>query len=311
MSLATPPRRTVAIAECLLVTLIWASSFILVKKALLHLGPLTIAGLRYWGGALLLFPLFLHNHKAAPSLSRAAWIQLSLIGVSAYTVGNGALFWSLQYLPATTVSLLMSLLPVLILVLGALWLKEIPSLGQMLGVLISVGGSVLFFSQRPQADEWRGFFIIVIAMAGFTLFAVLGRALARDTALDTLSRTTIPLAIGGGLLLLIAFFIEGCPTFTLTGGAIVGWLALVNTALAYLLYNHALQTLPALEMNMLLNLAPLGTALLAWLLLAEQLQGLQIVGMITMLGGVILVQQSGKQAPQRNTSSPNNPAKSA
>ena len=47
---------SVAIIEGLLVTIIWASSFVFVKMALAYMGPLTIAGLRYFIGFLILLP---------------------------------------------------------------------------------------------------------------------------------------------------------------------------------------------------------------------------------------------------------------
>ena len=58
-----------------------------------------------------------------------------------------------------------------------------------------------------------------------------------------------------------------------------------------MLYNHSLQVLTALEMNVMLNLSPLGTAALAWLLLDERLSFIQIVGMFTTIIGVVLVQR--------------------
>ncbi|NQU30867.1 MAG: DMT family transporter, partial [Anaerolineae bacterium] len=99
------PSYPLAIAEALLVNLIWSSSFIIVKIALSDLGPLTIGGLRYFIGALLLLP-FMLREKGAP-ISGKMWAWLLLIGISQYAVANGALFWSLKYLPATTVSFLM------------------------------------------------------------------------------------------------------------------------------------------------------------------------------------------------------------
>jgi len=124
------------------------------------------------------------------------------------------------------------------------------------------------------------------------LFGVFGREIAKGKQLDTLTLTTIPLAIGGGFLLLIAFLIERMPLFSVKSVGIALWLAIVNTALAYVLYNHSLQILTALEMNMILNLTPLGTALLAWWLLGERLSFLQIIGMVVMITGVIFVQRS-------------------
>ncbi|MBI5824558.1 MAG: EamA family transporter [Chloroflexi bacterium] len=295
MQIADRPHRSVAVAESLLVTIIWASSFIFVKIALNYMGPITIAGLRYFGAFVLLLPFSIRNYKSSQPISRALWIRLIATGISAYTIGNGAFFWRLKYLSATTVSFLTSLLPLLILLLGTIWLKETPSLWQILGMIISLVGSGLFFSEKLQADELLGIFIISIGLIGFALFGVLGRGMARDQQVDTLSLTAIPLAIGGGALMLIAFLIEGMPAFNPITLGIMIWLATVNTAFAYILYNHALQALSALEMNIMLNLSPLGTALFAWLLLDERLNIVQIAGMVTVLAGVVLVQQTGKR----------------
>ena len=83
---------------------------------------------------------------------------------------------------------------------------------------------------------------------------------------------------------------EGISHLSSSGLGIILWLALVNTALAYVLYNRALRVLTALEINMLLNLSPLGTAAFAWALLGEQLSAVQIAGMLIVILGVTLVQ---------------------
>ena len=83
---------------------------------------------------------------------------------------------------------------------------------------------------------------------------------------------------------------EVSPDDHLEAGFAIGELAVVNTALAYLLYNHSLQTLTALEVNIMMNLTPLATAGLAWLLLRERLEEVQIVGMVVVIAGVGLVQ---------------------
>jgi drug/metabolite transporter (DMT)-like permease len=86
----------------------------------------------------------------------------------------------------------------------------------------------------------------------------------------------------------------GLPRLSVTGLGIVLWLALMNTALVFWLYNHALRLLTAFEMSVVVNLTPLVTAAWAWLLLKETLGGLQIIGMITVIIGVGLVQWGRK-----------------
>ena len=281
----------IAIIEGLLVAIIWASSFVFVKMALAYMGPFTIAGLRYSLGFLILLPFMVPRLRALRGLPPRLWIRLIIIGIVAYTIANGAFYLSLRYLPAVTLSFVNSLGPLLVLFAGVVWLQEIPARLQVIGVVISLVGGALFFSPGLRGAEPLGIAIGAIGMISFVAFGILARGVARDRHIDALSRAAIPLAVGGVSLLLIAIPLEGLPPLTVNGWAIVLWLALVNTTVAYVLYHHSLQELTALEMNVLLNLCPLGAALLAWLLLGETLTAVQILGMMVVIFGVTLVQQ--------------------
>lgn len=282
--------RSRAIAEGLMANLIWASSFVLVKIALEEMTPLTAAGIRYFLAFVILIPFLIRKRKISLPPSFNIWSRLFLLGFGAYTVGNGALFWGLKFLPAVTASFLLSLLPLMVLLTGSFWLKETPSRWQILGVFVGIAGSALFFSSGLEPGEPLGVALVGVALVGFLVFGIMGREIARDRVVDTLSLTAIPLALGGGLLLIIGLIVEGLPVFTPAALLIIIWLAVINTAFAYLIYNHSLQVLTALEMNVLLNLGPFGTALLAWLLLGETITLIQILGMVVVVTGVVFVQ---------------------
>ncbi len=283
--------RRLAIAEALLANLIWASTFVLVKIALNDLGPLTIGGLRYFAAFLLLLPFLTHDLRFYRSLPAHLWVRLIILGLTAYTVGNGALYWGLQYMKATTGSVEMSLIPLIVLFIGIFWLREIPNWTQLLGIIIALGGSVLFFSPGLTGGEPLALAIVLVGLLGFALSGILGREVARDRQVDTLNLTAIPLAAGGGLLLLLGLSFERPPQFTPETWFVVVWLAIVNTAVAYLLYNHSLQVLTAFEVNSMMNLTPLGTAALAWFITGETLDSIQVVGMVIIIVGVMLVQR--------------------
>lgn len=288
--------RLLAITEGVAVMLILGSTLVFVKLALVSMGPLTIAAFRYVLAFLLLFPFILRRGVSKHWSSRL-WFRFFLIGLSFYVVGNGFVFLGLKYIPATTGSLLLSMVPLLVLFAGIFWLKEIPTRWQLSGVLVGLTGSVLFFSPGFRAGELPGIGIFAIGLLGNAAFGILGREVARDGLVDTLSLTAIPLAFGAVILLPLAFLFEGWPGFSLVSWSIVLLLAMLNTACVYTLYNHALRVLKAFEMSIFTNLTPLVTALLAWLLLGEQLSLVQIIGIVIVIIGVVLVQW-GRKKPE-------------
>ena len=97
------------------------------------------------------------------------------------------------------------------------------------------------------------------------------------------------------MLLVAALIVEGVPQLPLEAWAILVGLALVNTLAAYLLFNHALHRLHAGEANVLLNLTPIGTALIAWGAFGDRLGALQMGAMALVVAGASLAQwRSGK-----------------
>jgi drug/metabolite transporter (DMT)-like permease len=224
------------------------------------------------------------------------------MGICAFTIGNGAVFWGLKYLPATTVSLMMSFIPLLILFMSIFWLKEKPTPLQIIGVSIAIIGSALFFYSDLQGGHPIGIIFVIVGLIGFSVFGILGRELAKNKLINTLIRTSIPMGLGGGLLIIPALIIEGTPTLSVTVVSVVLVLAFFHTAFGYFLYNKALEKLTALEMNMILNLMPLGTAFFAWLLLGENITVRQLVGIFIVISGVVMVQMGNTNKYQKSIS---------
>ena len=71
---------------------------------------------------------------------------------------------------------------------------------------------------------------------------------------------------------------------------IVAWLAVVNTAFAFTLWNHTLRTLSAVESSILNSMMLIHIAVLAWLFLGEPLSGQKVAGMALAGTGALLVQ---------------------
>lgn len=287
--------RVLPILEVLLASVIWGSSFVGVKMALDHAGPLTIAALRYSIAAVLLIPFIDWRRLLQSQMTPGLWGRFIAIGLSQYTIGNAALFLALRIIPATSGSLALSLCPIPVWAFGVLVLRERPNTLQVVGTAAAIGGSLLFFRAGLVPIPLAAIGLLTVAILSFAVLPVLGRKLSKARVLGTSAITGVPLAIGGGVLIVIALTVEGVPHLPASTWAIIFGLAVVNTVGAYLLFNHALQQVRAGEANVLLSLTPLSTAMIAWGAFGERLTALQLCAMAIVIGGTALAQRRVRQ----------------
>ena len=290
-------KRKTAFLQIFITTLLWGTTYVLVRMGLTDLGPLMLAGIRYTLAGLILLPFLKAKNIRIRNYKKNFW-QLALLGILAFTIGNGVSGFALEYLPSTTVSFLSSLTTPLVLLFSIFLLNEIPKTLQVVGVALSVVGLVMYFSPQNLAFDNPGYLILLFSLLGFTFYAILGRFVARSKEVPFLVQTAIPFLVGGGLLLLLAVIFEGIPVLTLKAGLIIIWMAIVNSVIGYLLYNQALSELTALEVNMVMKLAPFFTAVYAFFLLGEKITLPQIFAMAVVFFGVYLVQRGNNVKPQ-------------
>jgi drug/metabolite transporter (DMT)-like permease len=290
----------VAVAQALLVTFLWATSWVLIKIGLGTLPALTFAGLRYCLAFLCLLPLVLGRERLQSILALPGreWARLAALGLLFYAVTQGAQFVGLASLPAVTVSLLLNLTTVVVAVLGIALLGERPGRLQWAGVALSLAGvAVYFYPALIPAGQRLGLAVTGAGVLANALSAVLGRSLNRATRLDPLAVTAVSMGIGAAALLLCGLGVQGLPRLSALHWLVVGWLAVVNTAFAFTLWNHTLRTLSAVESSIINSTMLVQIALLAWLLLGERFTSQQGTGMVLVALGALLVQLRRKREP--------------
>jgi len=292
-------QRTSAILQALFVTFLWSTSWVLIKFGLEDIPPLTFAGLRYGLAFLLLLPIALRRHgsRASASMRRQDWAQLALLGFLLYAVTQGAQFVALALLPAVTISLLLNFTTVVVAFLGILFLGERLGVRQWVGTALFILGALAYFFQDViQSDldlspmELLGYIVAVTGVLANALSSVVGRAINRNHRLSALSITVVSMGIGATALLASGLLLQGLPTLKLSSWLIIGWLAVVNTAVAFTLWNHTLRTLSAVESSIINNTMMIQIAVLAWLFLGERLNGMQLVGLLLAAAGTLIVQ---------------------
>ncbi len=295
----TARRHVVAVLQALLVTFLWSTSWILVKVGLddLDLRPISFAGMRYALAAALLLPFGVRAiraaHTAEPMTARLAG-RVAVYGLLFVAVAQGAQFAALAVLPATAVSLVLSSIPAVVALMALVGRSERATLGQLGGIGLLMVGAVLYFGPFEVASgDLVGFAAAAICVTAAALSSHLGRGLARD-AIGRLGGpiglTAASMAVGAVALLGVGLAIEGWPQVDLAGGLIIGWLAIVNTAFAFTLWNHTLRTLTAVESSVVNNTMTIQIAVLALVFLAERLAPLQLLGLLLAAAGAAVVQ---------------------
>jgi len=284
-----------AVLQAIFVTVLWASSWVLIKFGLrASLPALTFAGLRYMMAFLCLTPFVLFvpaNRAALKQLTRREWGRLALLGIVFYTLTQGAQFISLAYLPAAMVSLMLNLTPMIVGLSGIVFLREHPSIGQWTGIGLTVTGVAVYF--LPVEIQEMQIIGIAVASGGVlsnAISALVGRQVNRLANRSPLVVTLVSMGIGSVLLLVIGITLQGFGRLDVQGWLLIAWLAVINTALAFTLWNHTLRTLSAVESSVINSLMMPQIAILAFLFLGETLNGKEIAGLILVSLGVVLVQ---------------------
>lgn len=280
-----------AILQALFVTFLWSTSWVLIKNALNEIPPLTFAGLRYTIAFIILLPGVWKHKVEIRAFSAKEWRRLAALGLVFYTMTQGGQFLTLNHLEAVTFSLLLNFTTVLVAFFGIIALREVPSRLQWGGIVTFIAGALVYFLPASiSGGKALGF-----ALAGFTVCAnavasLLGRSVNREKTIPPLVVTVVSMGVGAISLLGIGLAIQGFPPISPTGWAIIVWLAVVNTALAFTLWNRTLRILSAVESSIINNTMLVQISVLAWLFLGERLTLYNVAGLVLATVGVLMVQ---------------------
>jgi len=290
-----------AILQALIVTFLWSTSWVLIKIGLEDIPAVTFAGLRYFLAFLILVPVFLLSKKVTPlrSLSRSNWLSLAALGLLFYTIAHGSQFLALSYLPAISFSLLLNASAIIVALLAIPLLGEIPTTLQWGGAVLFLVGVLLFFYPLDiPAALLIGYLFAAVHVLANAFSSVLGRGINRRATIHPLTVTMVSMGIGSVALLVVGLLTEPLPQLGWQSWGIIIWLALVNTAFAFTLWNLTLRTLSAMESSIINNTMLIQIAFLAWLFLDESLTWAEVVGLGLAAVGILLVQiRRAKRGP--------------
>lgn len=300
-----PASNLKAVLLAILVTFLWSTSFIIIKWGLAEIPPLTFAGLRYFIAFLCLLPFAFKkkNILELKKLNRKIILKLILLGILFYSFTQGAQFFGLYYLPAVTVSLLLNLTPIIVAVLAIFMISETPTILQWIGMFLFLAGILLYFYPiQFSENQTLGFVIMIIGVLANALSAILGRDINRGGKITPYLVTLISMGVGSTILLLVGILTQGLPLLSMKNILYLIWLAIVNTALAFTIWNFTLRTLTAMESSVINGTMLVQIAVLAFFFLGESILFREGIGLFLAGTGAVIVQLKFKERNMQNGS---------
>ncbi len=278
------------IIKAFFVTFLWSTSWILIKLGIDNIPPLLFAGMRYFIAFFVLF-LITYKHKPLTHISKRGLYWASLYGLVLIALTQGAQYVALSLLPTILVSLSLNAAPIMVALLGYVILKEKLVGLQWLGMGLYVIGILAYFYPFALIEDWT----FGLVVAGFLVaFNVCGTIIGRYVNLQDFAPasqlTMIMIGVGSIILLGVGIMIEPWPIIGYQEVLILLWLGVINTALAFTLWNQALTKITAVSASLINSTMMIQIALMAWVFLQEDLSIRQWISVLIVFLGVVLVQ---------------------
>ncbi|AEE19361.1 DMT family transporter [Dokdonia sp. 4H-3-7-5] len=272
-------------------SIIWGSSFILIKKGLLGLEPLQLGALRILFSA---FVLLLFGWKSLKSINKLAW---KWIGVSAL-LGTGIPVFLFAFaeteIDSAVVGILNSSVPLLafvfgILLFGAKFIKQ-----QFIGVLLGLIGAGALIYIGAQINEEQNYWYASLVIIASSLYAlnvnIIKRHLQDVSALAIAAGNFVFLIIPALIILFYSDFFELPLSTDTTIQQSTGYIVLLSifgTAIAKVMFNKLVQISNPVFASSVTYLMPIISV--TWGLLdGEAFTSLQVIATLIILTGVYI-----------------------
>lgn len=275
-------------------SLLWGGSFLFVGIAVAEVPPFTIVLVRVALAAAALWVFLAVTGRAGPK-GRAQWSACLVMGVLNNAIPFSLIVWGQTAIASGLASILNATTPIFT-VLVAHWLtadeRLTPARGMgvalgFAGVAVMIGGAALGGLGQAVAAQVA----ILGAALAYAFAGVWGRRFRR-LGLEPSATAAGQVTCSALLLLPIALVVDRPWSLPLPGVetlAALAALALLSTALAYILYFRILAVAGATNLLLVTFLIPPSAILLGWLVLGERLEPRHAAGLLLILAGLAAI----------------------
>jgi len=275
-------------------SVLWGGSFLFGKIAVGEIPPLSVTLGRVALAALALNLLLRALGQHLPS-DRTSWLAFFGMGLLNNALPFTLIFWGQTRIGAGLASILNATTPLwTVVVAHLLTTDEKMNAGKLLGVLLGIAGVAALIGPSALAGfggDVPAMIAIVLATLSYAFAGIFGRRFAR--------MGLVPLSVAAGqvtaatvIMLPLALMVDQpwllAPPSATAVAALVG-LALISTALAYVIYFRLLATAGATNLLLVTFLIPPSALAFGMLLLNERLQSRHMAGLALIGAGLVAI----------------------
>ena len=275
-------------AEAALVwnTVIWGSTFVLVKAALHDISPILFLALRFSLATVALAALFTARRRLAWDWRTAA--AGALAGVFLFA-GYLTQTLGLRLTSAPKSAFITGLTSVMAPLVAALVYRSRPQVSEVVGILVATAGLGLLTLQSGGGPVNPGDLLTLLCAAGFATHIVVLGHFSERMGFELLSIAQV----GSAAVLSLALFWWAEAPRVVWRPAVLGAIlitGLLATALAFTLQAWAQRYTTSTRTGLVYMLEPVFAWITSYLLVGEGLTGRAAAGAVLILGGVLMVE---------------------
>ena len=277
----------------ILLALIWASAFFNIKIATYSFGPITIAFLRVFFGAIPVLLLCYYKKIKIEAFSKD-WYWFAMIGFINLVAPFFLIAYGVQSVQSNLAAILMSTTPLSSTVLGHFYTKnEKFNLIKTMGILIGFSGILYLFSDNILINE-NNFFSAILILLGSTCY-VIGGVLTLKISKKKNENVTGSILVWAVLILIPIVSIVEQPwniSPRLDSTISVIYLGLVSTGIAWLLRFRILVNNGLIFQSQVSYLIPIFGTILSYIFLKELITFKVLISLIAVSVGIYFVRKA-------------------
>lgn len=294
MNTATTSTKTAPELKSLLIlgflSLIWGSSFILIKKGLVVYSPVQLACLRVSISAIAFLPFFLYQLK---KVDWSKWPYLLLIGLTGSAIPSLLFSYAQTEVSSSIAGILNSLTPLFTLILGVIIFGNKMIWSKLMGVLLGLVGAALLIilgkKAGLQGNLWYGLLIVLATICYATSVNTVGKYL-KD--MPSFMISTVSFTFVGIPMLFYLFTTDFVSVLQFEPGALealgyISILSLGGTFLATIIFFQLVQWTNPVFSSTVAYIIPI-VALLWGVVDGELISVYHLLAISLILGGVYL-----------------------